>query len=358
MTECEWMEIGYSKGIVDVPCGKSELFEETYRNWFLMKKRIIKPQSLDRIEVTWNRYFRETTLSKTPVSMIPENMIVELVTSCVLQRGVTSYKEMGRIMQILRGVLVYAHDLHYDGVRLYDWEAIKRYIPFKKLVVEQDSEEAVSNRDIMEMIYEVTTRRIYAVKQCACLALCMNFYLGLRVGELAALTFSDFDFERNVVRVRKTESKYYNRNENGEKLGVMVYRVVDSVKTVNSVREIPMLPEVKKLYMEIKKEHERNRYGSEYICYDGHETILVRSLDRTLRRLCELCNIEYFNTHRIRKTFATRLHFNGVPTRVISDLLGHSEIGTTENSYILGYANNYENILEYMKGGLNYYERK
>ncbi len=55
-----------------------------------------------------------------------------------------------------------------------------------------------------------------------------------------------------------------------------------------------------------------------------------------------------------RKTFVTMLHFNGVPTRVISDLVGHSEIGTTENSYILSYAKNYDNYRSYMKQGFLY----
>ena len=56
----------------------------------------------------------------------------------------------------------------------------------------------------------------------------------------------------------------------------------------------------------------------------------------------------------IRKMFATMLHFANVPTRVIADLMGHSEIGTTENSYILSFANSYTRMYEYMKDALRY----
>lgn len=358
MSEKEWLEIGYSKGIIECQSADFVRFCEIYKDWFVMKSKIVKPQSLDRIEVTYNRYYLESTLSTMFISDISEQDVVNFLSSIVLKNGAVSYKEFGRIMQIVNNVLVYAHDLHMEGSRLYDWDAVKRYVPFKKLTLEVKHEDAVPDNVVRELIYEVMERRIYATKQCACLALCMNFYLGLRVGELAALTFSDFDFDKGVVKVRKTESKFYRRDENGEKLGVMVYRVVDSVKTVNSVREVPMLPEVRKFYCLIKEEHERRKYESEYICFDGNETILTRSLDRTLRRLCLLCDVQYFNSHMIRKTFATRLHFSGVPTRVISDLLGHSEIGTTENSYILNYGNNYDNLLLYLKGGLNYYDSK
>ncbi len=73
-----------------------------------------------------------------------------------------------------------------------------------------------------------------------------------------------------------------------------------------------------------------------------------------MRNLCRLCDMPLINTHLIRKTFATKLHFSGVPTRVVSDLLGHSKIATTENSYILNYNGNYEKLLGYMRDGLKY----
>lgn len=358
MTEREWLEIGYDKGIIETVPGKKATFAEVYREWFNMKRRLIRPQSLDRLECTWNRWYLESALSEMVVSDVTDNHVIDFLTSIIVRNGTVSYKEYARILQIVNNVLVYAKDLGVYGVGLHDWDKIKRYLPMDKLVVSAKMEDAVSNGIVKELIYEVVNTRIYAVKQNACLVLCMNFYLGLRVGELASLTFRDFDFERGVVRIHKTESKFYNRDESGERIGTMVYRVVDSVKTVNSVREIPLLPEVRQFYSLIKKEHELRKYDSEYLAYDGEDTILVRSLDRTLRRLCQLCNFPYFNTHLIRKTFATRLHFSGVPTRVISDLLGHSEIGTTENSYILSYANNYDVILSYLKEGLKYEEKK
>ena len=70
--------------------------------------------------------------------------------------------------------------------------------------------------------------------------------------------------------------------------------------------------------------------------------------------ISKLCDMRYFNTHLIRKTFATMLHDGGVPTRAISDLLGHSDIATTENSYILSYADKYEQYLRYMRSALKF----
>lgn len=354
MTEKEWLDLGYNNGIIQAENGIKLHFSQVYSEWFKMKRGLIKPQSLDRIECTWNKYYSESAFSEMFVSDISDNDVIDFLSSIVFKNGKITYKEFSRILQIVNNVLVYAKDLNYYGVSLHDWDKIKRYLPIDRLEVQSKHEDAVKDSYVQEIIYEVVNSRIYSVKQNACLCICMNFFLGLRVGELASLTFDDFDFERNIVKIYKTESKFYNRDDSCSRIGTMVYRVIDSVKTINSVREIPLLPEVKKFYYLIKKEHEEKKYDSPYLCYDGDDTILVRSLDRTLRRLCQLCDVPYFNSHMIRKTFATRLHFNNVPTRVISDLLGHSEIGTTENSYILNYGNNYGEIYEYMKGGLNY----
>lgn len=180
---------------------------------------------------------------------------------------------------------------------------------------------------------------IYPDKRSACLCLLLNFFLGLRIGELASLSFSDFDIDKKVVKIYKTESKYYERDEDGNRCGSMVYRVQDEVKTIYSVRTVPLTTSALYIYELIVKHHNIRGYDSPYLAYDGKDTILTRSLERTLHRLCILCDVKPFNTHLIRKTFASDLHAGGLPTRQISDLLGHSEMSTTERCYILGYDN-------------------
>ena len=56
MLENEWLTIGYEKGIItDVPADKQVSFKLVYDGWFLTKINAIKPQSVDRIECTYNK---------------------------------------------------------------------------------------------------------------------------------------------------------------------------------------------------------------------------------------------------------------------------------------------------------------
>lgn len=349
----EWIDIGVSTGVVDREPIQEMTFEEVYKKWFLMKIHVIKAQSCDRIECTYNKYYKGSLLVDLHVSVMDEAAVIRFLTGVVLGHGVTQ-RDFGRIYQIVNNVMVYAKDLNLGGARLLDWNMIRRYIPDGNFIPDLKQDFAVPKADVEKMLHLVIDRDIYPVKRSACLCLLLNFFLGLRVGELAALTWKDVDLQRKVVRVFKTETKAYNRNADGEREGCMVYRVVDDVKTIYSVREIPLLPEALYVLEKLRAHHEAHQYKNQFLAYDGEDTILVRSLDRTLRKLCKYCEVNYFSTHKIRKTFATMLHASGMPTRYISDLLGHSEMITTERNYILTYQDNFNVMLGYMHKGLNF----
>lgn len=350
----EWIDIGVSNGVVDMPEIEEKTFEEVYRQWFRMKMNVIEAQSCNRIEVTYNRYYAGSWLVTANISALDEAAFVRFLTGVIIGWGNITSKEFGRILQIANNVMVYAKDLSLGGARLLDWEMIKRYIPEGKIVSEYHKDFAVPRSDVEKMMNLVIVQNIYPVKRSACLCLMLNFFLGLRVGELASLTWQDVDLQRKVIRIYKTETKSYDRDEDGNRCGSMVYRVVEDTKTIYSVREIPLLPEAVYILQELRAHHDACRYDNQYLAYDGKGTILVRSLDRTLRKLCRYCSVNYFNTHMIRKTFATMLHASGMPTRYISDLLGHSEMVTTEKNYILTYKDNYNALLGYMQKGLDF----
>lgn len=317
-----------------------------------MKCKKNKGGTVDRIEVTYNKYFRKDAFIEMYISNISEKDIIAFITAIVTRSGALSKKDYERIFQILRGVLVYMKDLGYTGSRLYDWDSVKRNIPSEKISTVTKVETAPSKAIVNHIIACVVHDNIYPLKRSASLLLCMNFYLGLRIGELAALQFTDFDLHNRVLHVRNGDSKSYERDENGRRTK-LVYATGDP-KNANAVRIVPLMPEVIYIYKLIVSHHESCGYKSTYLCYDGADTIRIRSLDRTLTKLCELCSTQHYNTHLIRKTFATVLHHANVPTRVISDLMGHSEMRTTEKNYILSFDDSIGMYYDYMKNGLVY----
>lgn len=354
MLESEWLEFGYKSGIIENPVSNGLQFSNVFRIWFIYKMKSIKNTSIDRIEVTYNRYVKDNEFETRQVSELTEKHILDFFLESIYRKNIKSHKEFSRLYQVVRAPLLFIRDSGQGYVKTIDWESIKRMLPNNVLKTKKKIEYATSSTDVAYLIDSVVNKKIYALKQSACLCLCMNFFLGLRIGELAGLRFSDFDFRNNVLRISHAEVKYYERDENGEKIGSMHYEVVDSLKTENAFRYIPLIPEVKYFYNEIKKHHARMGYQSDYLAYDGSQTVLTRSLERTLTRLCKLCETTHINSHKIRKTFATTLHHNNVPTKVISGLLGHSEIATTEKCYILNFDDKFGEVARLMQNGLKY----
>lgn len=329
------------------------IFKDIYKEWFSSKCKSTKKTTADRIEVTWNRYYHGADIIEMCISKISEKDIINYYQKLLSQNGAVKQKDMERITQIMRGVMTYARDMEYKGVKLYDWDLVKRNIPQNKINHEKKVETALSREIVKKIINSVLVDNIYPQKTTASMAICLNFYLGLRIGELSALKFEDFNLQDKTVTIKRSDSKSYDRDDNGERIGTMNYEST-TPKTFKSIRTIPLLPEAIYIYEIIIAYHQTCKYNSQYIVYDNSDTVRLRSIDRTLRRLCVLNGIEPFGSHRIRKTFASMLHSNNVPTRAIADLMGHEEIRTTENNYILTFMDNQETYKRYMAESLKY----
>ena len=70
MTLEEWVNIGMNNGVVERPEIQEKTFEELYKLWFRMKMNVIRAESCDRIEVTYNRYYAGCTFVMQYVSVL------------------------------------------------------------------------------------------------------------------------------------------------------------------------------------------------------------------------------------------------------------------------------------------------
>lgn len=350
MTVDAWIKEGYKLGVIkEVRKNEQVSFETAYRGWFKSKINRIRPQSVDRIEVTYNKYYAFSDFVKMPVHSLDEVKIYTFLNKILTERGDITKKEYGRIYQIVNNVMQYAYDLDLGHCYCVNWSMVKRYIAIQNIKQNDVKEYSVSAEDRERFARAVLIDKVYTEKRSASLVLLLNFYLGLRIGELASLRWSDVNWSEKYIYVHSTEVKSFERDENGERVGALNYHAQDKTKTVHSVRRVPLVNESVYILNELRKWHDSQGYDNEFLAFDGGDYILVRSLERTLRRLCILCEIPMFNSHRIRKTFATELHKNGVPTKVISDLMGHAEMRTTEQNYIVTSPDSFDMVRNVMQ---------
>lgn len=147
---------------------------------------------------------------------------------------------------------------------------------------------------------------------------------GLRIGEIAALTWEDVDFTKRMVHVRHT----YNRfpSQNSETARTML--VFDEPKTKHSMRVVPM---TKKLYSFLKKWSCESE--SKFVCSNKNYPCEPRVIAYYFEGIKKDSGITDFHFHQLRHTFATRCIESHGDVASISKILGHSSIQTTLNIY-------------------------
>ncbi|MBR1434078.1 MAG: site-specific integrase [Bacteroidales bacterium] len=146
---------------------------------------------------------------------------------------------------------------------------------------------------------------------------------GLRIGELCALQWSDFDMKDKVVRIWKTVYKIHL--ENG-----LYCLDLGTPKTRKSIREIPLsaclYPKVKAILMVTKMDY--------FVVDNTEKPTDPRNLREYFQRMCRRIGLPRMHFHCLRHSFATRCIESGVDYKTVSSLLGHANISTTLNLYV------------------------
>ncbi|MBR0183575.1 MAG: site-specific integrase [Clostridia bacterium] len=160
---------------------------------------------------------------------------------------------------------------------------------------------------------------------------------GLRCGEILSLTWQDIDFKENKISINK------NLIKNSKKKFV-----IDSPKTLLSIREIYLTDEIKDELKEYKIKQDKNKFflGKSYQKYFDNENkkeidfifrtkngvlITPYKLQNSIRKIKRI--EKDFHFHRLRHSFTSHAVNSGIDILYISRALGHSNTNTTANIY-------------------------
>ena len=169
------------------------------------------------------------------------------------------------------------------------------------------------------------------------------FMTGMRIGEAAALQWSDIDFETGILSINK--NLYYKT--------MTEYKFVEP-KTQAGIRDIVIDDDTIKELKEWKEVQQKVLTNYDFVMsYSGIPTS-KHTLPRALEKLAELAGVHRIKIHTLRHSHASLLISMGENPLIIKDRLGHEKIQTTLGTYGHLYPNSNFEVAKKLTGKLTY----
>ena len=286
----------------------NKTFEEIVVLWQADKKQYVKRSTYSAYSLLVNNHLIPAFAGAYDVT---EEMVQSFVFT-KLEQGL-SHKSIKDILIVLKMILRFAVKQGFMQHREIDVK-----FPTERERQELEVLSRSSQKQIMEYVQSHFTFMNLGVYICLC--------AGLRIGEVCALVWDDIDVDNGVINISKTIQRIYVI-EGGEKHTEVI---IDTPKSKNSIREIPIARDLLKMIKPFKKVVN----GRFYVLTNSVQPTEPRTYRNYYKRLMEQLDMPKLKFHGLRHSFATRCIESKCDYKTVSVLLGHSNISTTLNLYV------------------------
>lgn len=302
--------------------------KDYFKTFLKYKEQTISNTSYRRLESTVNTHiipyiggikFLELT------SDIIQNRLAEL------QAQGKSYSSVKKVYEAFTGCFKYA--IARNDIRPQDNPMIAvSMIPQNKFKTKASGPRYLKNEELnnerQRFVNEALRKHKngkYAYRYGPALVFMLN--TGLRESEMSALSYENINLEEKFIEVKDSAAVV--------KIDGRYKLVIRQNETKwNSGRFVPL----NETSLQMLQEMAQMFHGKYVISTVKGNVLPPLELTKTFNRVCKNAditeNMSGVGAHCLRHTFATALFEQNVDAKIISELLGHSDVGVTLNTYV------------------------
>lgn len=287
-------------------------FEYVTKLWLANRTNISKVSTINRYTNLVNNhilpYLGSVPLSELTTAQLQNYIYYLSQNGRIDHSGGLSSKTISDIICIVKSILFYSEGLGYQH------NCIPRYIKCRR----EKKEMRVLSQEEQRKLSTYLINHMCLTNAGILLAL----YTGVRIGELCALKYSDFDFLNQKLHISKTLQRLQDLKTN------TTYISISTAKSASSIRDIPVQDFLCHIYMDFQLQEE------DYLLSGNPEPIEPRTLENRFKKIMKTLEIPNVTFHALRHTFATRSIEVGFDVKSLSEILGHSSVNITLDRYV------------------------
>ena len=301
----------------------------------------IREEKLASNTISGGQYARlKWTINKIKNSKIG-NMKIQDITKDDIQEFLNSIKDLSDS---------YIKKIYEQFVQAYCRAEIKKYISYNPMyeVIKPKSNKQTKvvealNINVQKEFTQYLNKVLIQNEPYKNIFL-IQMYMGLRIGEVLALSKENVDLENKVLYVKRTLT---NDKEFAIILG-------NKTKTYSGNRTLPIPDFLVPIFEEQLKYTNENLHNLIFTNNDSY--IRTSAINKELKRIFkEELNVDSKNisTHSLRHTYGTRCIEAGMTAVVLQRLMGHKDVTVTLNTYTSVFNKFKEDELEKVNTYLN-----
>lgn len=152
----------------------------------------------------------------------------------------------------------------------------------------------------------------------------LQMELGLRIGEVCGLKWSDFDLKNGILTIQRTVCRI-PRGDGHTNL------IVQTPKTRKSTREIPLSTGLVAILRKLSKDVTPDTW---FLSGTESRPVEPRCYRKSIRCYLKRAALRTIHPHVLRHTFATTCLQAGCDIKTLSELLGHANANVTLQRYV------------------------